>query len=34
MSDESVYAMNIYSRSSSLNVLYEIEKNLKPVYSL
>jgi len=34
MSDESVYAMNIEGRSSSLDVLYEIEKNLKRVYPL
>ena len=34
MSDESVYAMNIDGRSSSLKVLYEIEKNEKNVYSL
>ena len=34
MADESVYAMNIDGRSSSLKVLYEIEKNEKNVYSL
>lgn len=34
MSDESVYAMNIEGRSSSLNVLYEIEKSIKPVCNL
>ena len=34
MSDESVYAMNIDGRSSSLKALYEIEKNEKNVYSL
>ena len=34
MSDESVYAMNIEGRGSSLKVLYEIEKNEKNVYSL
>ena len=34
MSDESVYAMNIDGRSSSLKVLYEIEKNEKNVHSL
>ena len=34
MSDESVYAMNIEGRSSSLNVLYEIKKSIKPVCNL
>ena len=31
MSDESVYAMNIEGRSSSLEVLYDLEKGKKPV---
>ena len=31
MSNESVYAMNIEGRSSSLEVLYDLEKGKKPV---
>jgi len=31
MSDESVYVINIEGRNSWLDVLYEIEKRIKPV---
>lgn len=34
MSDESVYAMNIEGRSSSLDVLYDLEKGTKPVVTI
>ena len=32
MSDESVYVMNKDGRKSSLDVLYDLEKGIKPVF--
>ena len=31
MADEDVFAINVEGRSSTLDVLYDLEKNIKPV---